>query len=238
LNNPTSGSYDTKNVGINKTVSVSGVALTGVDKNNYTLASSSLSGNIGIIDAAQLVASLTGTVEKTYDGTTAATLTASNYLLSGAVAGDSVGLNNPTNGTYDTKNVGINKTVSVNGVALTGVDKNNYTLASSSLREHRHHRCRAACCISDWHGREDLRRHDGRDIDGFELPALGHCRGRQCRIEQSDERQLRHQECRHQQDGERQRCRTHGPRQEQLHTGLQQPLGNIGIIDAHSLLHL
>jgi hypothetical protein len=72
-------------------VSVSGVALTGVDKNNYTLASSSLSGNIGIIDAAQLVASLTGTVEKTYDGTTAATLTASNYLLSGAVAGDSVG---------------------------------------------------------------------------------------------------------------------------------------------------
>jgi hypothetical protein len=43
------------------------------------------------IDPATLTASLTGTVEKTYDGTTAATLTAANYQLSGIVAGDSVG---------------------------------------------------------------------------------------------------------------------------------------------------
>src|SRR5262245_63100458 len=114
-------------------VTVGGVALTGADSGNYTLAANSIFGNIGVITAAQLTASLTGTVQKVYDGTTAATLAPANYQLSGAIAGDSVALNNPTSGTYDTKNVGINKTVTVGGLALTGADSGNYTLASNSL---------------------------------------------------------------------------------------------------------
>ncbi|WP_267383148.1 YDG domain-containing protein, partial [Sphingomonas sp. GC_Shp_6] len=60
--------------------------------------------------------------------TTAATLAGGNYTLAGAVAGDAVALNNPTSGSYDTKNVGTAKTVSVGNLALTGGDASNYTV--------------------------------------------------------------------------------------------------------------
>src|SRR5205085_1031159 len=109
LNNPGSGSYDTKSVGVGKDVTVAGLTLAGADSGNYALASNTVSGNIGIITAAQLTASLTGTVEKVFDSTTAATLTPANYQLSGSVNGDSVGLNNPSGGNYDTSSAGVNK---------------------------------------------------------------------------------------------------------------------------------
>ncbi len=83
------------------------------------------------ITPATLIASLTGTVEKTYDGTTAATLTSGNYSLSGIVGADSVGLI-PVAGVYAGKNVGSGIAVSVNGLVLTGADASNYVLASSS----------------------------------------------------------------------------------------------------------
>jgi fibronectin-binding autotransporter adhesin len=85
-----------------------------------------------IITAQALTAGLTGTVSKTYDGTTAATLAAGNYTLPGVVSGDTVTLNNPTSGTYDTKNVGSGKTVSVTGLAISGLSAGNYTLSSTS----------------------------------------------------------------------------------------------------------
>ena len=132
LNDPSFGNYDTANVGTGKTVSVSGASLTGADVGNYVLASSSLSAAIGLIDRATLTASLTGTVEKTYDGLTTATLTVSNYGLSGVIGSDSVSLNDPTTGTYDTKNIGTGKTVSVTGLAISGVNAGNYVLASNS----------------------------------------------------------------------------------------------------------
>src|SRR5207237_601887 len=85
------------------------------------------------ITPATVTASLTGLVEKTYDGTTAATLTPANYLLSGVVSGDDVSLNNPTAGTYDTKDVGTGKTVTVTGLAIAGADATNYVLASDTV---------------------------------------------------------------------------------------------------------
>ena len=72
------------------------------------LAGNTLSANIGTITPATLTARLTGTVGKVYDGTTAATLTAANYTLSGVIGGDSVSLNDPTAGTFATANVGGN----------------------------------------------------------------------------------------------------------------------------------
>ena len=135
LNNPTTGSYDDKNVGTGKTVTVGGLALTGADAGNYLLTSSSISANIGVIDPAALTAtaSLTGTVRKTYDGTNTATLTPANYSLAGVIAGDGVTLNNPTAGSYSDKNVGVAKTVTVSGLALSGADAGNYLLASSTI---------------------------------------------------------------------------------------------------------
>ena len=133
LNDPTSGTYDTKDAGTGKTVSVTGVALIGADANDYSIASNSLSGATGTITAKALTASLTGTVSKTYDGTTTASLASGNYSLIGVVSGDSVALNDPISGTYDTKDAGTGKTVTVNGVALTGAAAGDYSIASSSL---------------------------------------------------------------------------------------------------------
>jgi hypothetical protein len=130
LNDPATGFYDNKNAGTAKAVSVSGLTL---DNANYVLSSTTASANIGTIGAATLTASLAGTVTKTYDGTAAATLTASNYDLSGVVGSDSVLLNSPSAGVYDTKDVGTGKIVTVSGVALTGADANNYVLASTTL---------------------------------------------------------------------------------------------------------
>ena len=133
LNNPTSGTFDTKNVGTGKTVSVTGLTISGTKAGDYVLASTSTSGAVGTITAATLTAGLTGTVTKTYDGTTTATLAAANYGLSGVVGGDAVTLSNPTSGSYDTKNVGTGKTVSVAGLTLGGAGAGNYVLASGSI---------------------------------------------------------------------------------------------------------
>ena len=57
------------------------------------------------VNQATVTAALTGTVTKNYNGTTAATLAAGNYTLSGVFGGDTVTLNNPASGTYDNKNV-------------------------------------------------------------------------------------------------------------------------------------
>jgi filamentous hemagglutinin family protein len=133
LNDPTGGSYDTRNVGTGKTVSVTGLSISGGDAGNYILASNAINGSVGEIDAKTLFASLTGTVDKTYDRTTAATLASGNYSLSGVIGGDTVSLNNPTGGSYDTRNVGTGKTVSVSGLSISGGDAGNYILASNAI---------------------------------------------------------------------------------------------------------
>ncbi|HEX4183406.1 MAG TPA: YDG domain-containing protein, partial [Caulobacteraceae bacterium] len=130
LNDPTTGTYDTKGAGTGKAVSVTGLALTGADAGDYTVASS-VSAAIGTINPLALSAGLTGAVTKTYDGTTVATLAAGEYTLAGAISGDAVGLNDPTAGTYDTKGAGTGKTVTATGLALTGADAGDYTVASS-----------------------------------------------------------------------------------------------------------
>ena len=127
----TPGTYDTKDVGTGKSVSVSGLTLTGADADDYSLSTTSLSGNIGTITPLALTASLTGIVSKVYDGTTAATLTASNYLLGNAIAGDSVSVVPVTSGTYDTKDAGTGKSVSVSGLILTGADAEDYSVTGS-----------------------------------------------------------------------------------------------------------
>ncbi|WP_191229279.1 YDG domain-containing protein [Aurantiacibacter xanthus] len=133
LNNPSSGTYNTKDVGSDKAVSVSGLSISGTDAGNYQLASSSITGNVGTITQATLTASLTDAVTRTYDATTDATLAAKNYDLAGIVSGDTVTLNNPTTGTYDTKNVGTGKTISVTGLAISGADAGNYQLAADTI---------------------------------------------------------------------------------------------------------
>ena len=127
LNNPAGGTFDNANSGSAKTISVSGLAL---DNANYQLESTSINGAIGTITPATLTASLTGSVSKVYDGTTAATLTPANYLLSGIIGTDAVKLNNPTSGTFDNANAGSGKSVSVTSLVL---DNANYQLESTTI---------------------------------------------------------------------------------------------------------
>ncbi|WP_304176217.1 YDG domain-containing protein [Phenylobacterium aquaticum] len=131
VSSPTTGLYDTKAVGSGKTVTVTGLGLSGADAANYSVGST-VSGPVGQITAKMLTASLTGLVSKTYDGTTAASLSAGNYALSGVVGGDVVTLIAPTSGAYDTKAAGSGKTVTTTGLGLGGADAANYTVGSAA----------------------------------------------------------------------------------------------------------
>ncbi|UFS76452.1 filamentous hemagglutinin N-terminal domain-containing protein [Tardiphaga sp. 37S4] len=83
--------------------------------------------------------SLTGTVQKQYDGTNTAALGASNFTLSNVVAGDAGLLsvaNLPTSGSYDNANAGSGKTVTFNlgSGGLAGSAAGNYTLVVTNSR--------------------------------------------------------------------------------------------------------
>jgi predicted RNA-binding protein len=115
-----------KNVGIGKSVSVSGITVTGADSANYTFNTTALtSADIGVL-------AVTGSItaaSKTYDGTTAATIT--DRSLAGIIAGDDVSYVGGT-ASFDTKNVGAGKTVTVTGLGLYGADAGNYVVNSTA----------------------------------------------------------------------------------------------------------
>ena len=87
-----------------------------------------------------LVPGASGAIGKVYDGTTSAILNSSNYSFAASVPGDSVFLNNPSTGSYDNKNAGTGKRVTVDGVALssaiesgTSIPVYGYAIANSSV---------------------------------------------------------------------------------------------------------
>ncbi len=129
----TSGLYVDKNAGEGKSVTVTGLGLSGSAAANYQLAST-LSGNVGKITPKTLTTGLTGTVEKVYDGTNTAILSGANYTsLAGIVGSDAVSLDIATSGQYADKNVNLagDKAVTVSGFGLSGADAGNYQLAST-----------------------------------------------------------------------------------------------------------
>jgi hypothetical protein len=83
--------------------------------------------------APQLTASLHGNVAKTYDGTAAATLTASNYSAAGKVGGDTVTLSDPGGASYDSANVGTGKQVTANGLAIASASNGSVTVYGYQL---------------------------------------------------------------------------------------------------------
>jgi hypothetical protein len=83
------------------------------------------------VTQAMVTAGVIGTVIKNYNGTSFATLTASNYMLSGVLGGDTVTLNDPSRASYDNRNVGTGKTVTATGLAISGASSSNYVLSST-----------------------------------------------------------------------------------------------------------
>jgi hypothetical protein len=131
-NKPTNGVFAGKDVANGIVVTASGLVLTGAQAGNYSLGSTA-TGAIGSITPATLTATLIGATTKVYDGTTAASLKAANYKLSGTVYGtDVVGLNNPATGIYASKNVGTGIVVTASGLALTGTQAKDYKVNTSA----------------------------------------------------------------------------------------------------------
>ncbi|WP_304062759.1 YDG domain-containing protein [Pedobacter glucosidilyticus] len=120
----TTATFNNKNVGNNKTVSISGISISGTDALNYTVNTSTTT--TAAITARTLAVTATAT-DKTYDGTTIATVT----LADNRVNGDILTTANTT-ATFNNKNVGSNKTVSIAGISISGTDAGNYTVNTTT----------------------------------------------------------------------------------------------------------
>ncbi|MCD2514265.1 YDG domain-containing protein, partial [Comamonas endophytica] len=126
-----SGTFDDKNAGTGKAVTVTGSTLSngtnGGLASNYTV--SNPTGVTGSITPKALTVSGVRADNKVYDGNAAATL--SGGTLAGMVAGETLGLSG-LSGTFDNRNAGSGKAVTVTGASLidgSGL-ASNYTVGS------------------------------------------------------------------------------------------------------------
>ena len=120
--NDTSASFSNKNVGVGKTVTVSGISLSGADAEDYKLTSTSATTTANITPATLTVTGETAS-NKVYNGTTADSLTGG--MLTGVAAGDSVSLTQV--GSFASKNVATGISVTAND-SISGADAGNYIL--------------------------------------------------------------------------------------------------------------
>lgn len=126
------GTFSDENAGENKTVNITGITLGGNDAANYTLSSNSATATADITAKTVTVSGITAS-NKVYDGNTSATIETSGAAISDIVSGDNVTIDvAKATGTFEDKNVGTGKTVTITGIALGGADKDNYTLTSDS----------------------------------------------------------------------------------------------------------
>ena len=120
-----SQSFVDKNVGAGKAISISGINVTGTDAANYTWNSTATT--TANITKAALSVTAAG-ANKTYDST----VTASAGLSDDRIAGDNLVLSS-SGSTFADKNAGLGKTITVNGINVTGADAGNYTWNTSAL---------------------------------------------------------------------------------------------------------
>ncbi|MDO9025001.1 YDG domain-containing protein, partial [Zwartia sp.] len=121
----TTADYLDKNVGVDKTINVSGISLDGADAGNYTFNETAVT--TADITPAPLIVSATG-VDKVYD----TTVTDSIMLTATPITGDTVMLASTT-ADFTDKNVGVDKTINVSGISLSGTDAGNYTANATAV---------------------------------------------------------------------------------------------------------
>ncbi|GGA01767.1 hypothetical protein GCM10011408_23890 [Dyella caseinilytica] len=117
--------FSQSNVGNNLAVTATGFTISGTAAGNYTL--SQPSGLTANITPAPLTVALTGNPTKIYDGTNAATLTTSDFSVSGWVGGQSGTIAQSATSTYATPNAGSNITVTAT------LEASDFTTASNTL---------------------------------------------------------------------------------------------------------
>jgi autotransporter-associated beta strand protein len=123
-----------KNVGVNKNVSITGLALTGSLSANYTLSTSSVSTTANITNKVLNISGITAT-NRLYDSTTNAGFTGTAALVSAMIVSPDVVTLGGTPALYfTTKAVGTNKPVIVSGYSIgTTGDATNYVLVLTNL---------------------------------------------------------------------------------------------------------
>ncbi|NCZ71723.1 MAG: hypothetical protein EBY80_16535, partial [Actinobacteria bacterium] len=118
--------FDNKNVGTTKTVTVTGLTLSGTNAANYSVTDPTTNANITA--KTLTVTGITATA-KTYDASRTATVTANSPAFVGVESGDTVTINVASiTGLFDTKNIGTTKTVQIAGVTKGGSDAGNYVI--------------------------------------------------------------------------------------------------------------
>ncbi|MBI5935697.1 MAG: InlB B-repeat-containing protein [Chloroflexi bacterium] len=120
------GVFANKNVGVGKVVSIAGLTLGGANAGKYSLTQPTATANI---TARSLTVTATAN-NKTYDGATIATVTFTTNALVGDVVTVAYASAN-----FDTKNVGVDKTVTVTGLTLSGASAGNYQLLSATVTD-------------------------------------------------------------------------------------------------------
>ena len=130
------GEYADKNAGKDKEVTFQNLALTGTGAGNYTVKKAQ---GVGTITPKQLTLDLVGSTRfnKTYDGNANVTQSltkGTHYTLTGFVTGEGTGIELASStGTYTDKNAAADKTVTFDGLTLTGAGAGNYTLDKTAL---------------------------------------------------------------------------------------------------------
>jgi hypothetical protein len=124
--------YDNDQVGTGKTITVNSFALSGTDKDNYTLppATLTVTGDI-TTKPISLTLNASPLISKTYDGNATATLQSGNYALSGIISGDNVSVTGTA--AYDNAQAAVSKNITVNSLVLSGAQKDNYSLLTTTV---------------------------------------------------------------------------------------------------------
>jgi trimeric autotransporter adhesin len=123
----TAASFNTKNVTTASTVTIAGITDGGQDAGNYTLNNTTATASANITP---LAIAVTGSANsKTYDGTTAATVSALGS--SGVIGGDTVNFADAA-ANFNTKNVTTASAVTIAGITDGGRDAGNYTLNNTT----------------------------------------------------------------------------------------------------------
>ena len=119
------GAFVDKNAANGKTVNISSITLAGADAGNYTLTSNTAAAAANITPAT-LNVSYVG-VNKVYDGTTTATVSASDNRL----GADVLTINRTAS--FNDANAASGKIINVTGVGLTGADAGNYAVVTTGI---------------------------------------------------------------------------------------------------------
>jgi alpha-tubulin suppressor-like RCC1 family protein len=128
------GRYATAEVGVDKSVSVSGLSLSGAQAGNYVLEAVSLLGTITAQNLTLKELTIQGltVASRAYDGTTVATVLGTPTLV-GVEAGDGVSLGGVPEASFQSATAGTGKPVTVGGYTLGGAQASKYRLTQPTL---------------------------------------------------------------------------------------------------------